>query len=180
MKIAIILANGFEEIEAVAVIDVLRRANLEVQVVGLSQGPISSSRGVNIVPDIDLNTASANYDMLILPGGMPGTTNLANDPRVTALVNTMNRQKKYLAAICAAPLVLSQAGILMNKRATCHPSVQAKLQAREVVTRDKVVVDENIITSQGPGTAIDFALQIVALLQSQAAAETIRKAMIYG
>lgn len=175
----VILADGFEEIEAVAVIDVLRRADVKVVAAGTKDGPITSARGLRVIPDAALYAVRAlDFDMLVLPGGMPGTDNLAKDERVKRIVREMSEAGKYMAAICAAPYVLSEVGILSDKKVTSHPSFQQKLNAANVSTAGRVVVDGKIITSQGAGTAVEFALQLVATLVGQERAETIGMAMV--
>ncbi|MBF0320340.1 MAG: DJ-1/PfpI family protein [Nitrospirae bacterium] len=177
--VLVILADGFEEIEAVAVIDVLRRADIKVVAAGVKDGPITSARGVRIIPDAALYAVRAlDYDMVVLPGGMPGTDNLAKDERVKKAVREMYEAGKYTAAICAAPYVLSEAGILSDKKATSHPTFQQKLNAASVSESERVVVDGKVITSQGAGTAIEFALQLVEILVSKERAEAISLAMV--
>ncbi len=163
-KVLVPLAQGCEELEAVSIIDILRRAGIDVTVAGLDAAPVRASRGVVIVPDVDLNVAMKNdYDMIVLPGGQPGTNNLKADVRILNIVQNMVAQQKYVAAICAAPSVLAVAGVLNGKRATsfpgaldAFPQVQQQPQA--------VVEDGKIITSRGPGTAMDFALILVERL----------------
>lgn len=164
LKVLVPLAEGCEEIEAVSVINILRRAGVEVVVAGLNAKPVCGSRGVMFLADVDLDTALQNdYDMIVLPGGQPGTNNLKADMRVINIVQRMVAQNKYVAAICAAPSVLAIAGVLDEKRATSFPgaldtfpNVQRQQQA--------IVEDGKIITSRGPGTAMDFALVLVERL----------------
>ena len=163
-KVLVPLAQGCEELEAVSVIDILRRAGIEVIVAGLDAAPVRASRGVMIVPDVDLNVAMKNhYDMIVLPGGQPGTDNLKADARILNIVQGMVTQNKYVAAICAAPSVLATAGVLDGKRATSFPGA---LDAFSKVQQQPqaVVEDGKIITSRGPGTAMDFALILVERL----------------
>lgn len=178
-SVLILLAEGFEELEAVTVVDVLRRAEIEVTLAGLKKGPVKSARGVQIVPDAILDDVNQDkYDMVVLPGGQPGTDNLVADKRVRAILVDMQQKDKYTAAICAAPYALSEAGILAYSRATSYPSFQDKLKAKEVLVDEKVVVDGKVITSQGPGTAIAFALKLVELFKGRDRAEEIQKAML--
>lgn len=158
----VLLANGSEEMEAVIVIDVLRRAGWEVVSAGLQDGVVTASRGVRLVPDTVLADLDMSvFDVLFLPGGGPGTKAMCADTRVLDAVSAFHDSGRIVAAICAAPLVLQEAGILDGVRATCHPAVEEQLV---VTTRqtDRVVKDGNIFTSQGPGTAIEFALALVA------------------
>jgi 4-methyl-5(b-hydroxyethyl)-thiazole monophosphate biosynthesis len=158
------LANGCEEIEAVTVIDILRRAGLEVTSAGLDTEPVHASRGTILIPDTILDVAlQRNFDMLVLPGGQPGTNNLKADPRILSLVKSMLQHDRYVAAICAAPSVLAAAGVLDGRRATSFPGA---LDAFPRVQQqpEAVVEDVKIITSRGPGTAMDFALTLVERL----------------
>lgn len=178
-SVLVILADGFEEIEAVAVIDVLRRAEIKVVAAGIKDGPITSARGLRVIPDASLDTVKAlDFDMLVLPGGMPGTDNLAKDELVKKMVLEMSEGGRYLAAICAAPYVLSEAGILSDKKVTSHPGFQQKLKAAGVSASERVVVDNKIITSQGAGTAVEFALQLVETLVGREKAAAISVAMV--
>ena len=165
-KVLVPLAQGCEELEAVTVIDLLRRAKIEVITAGLDGQPVTASRGVKLVPDTDLDSALKNdYDMVILPGGMPGADHLDNDPRIKALLKKMVNDEKYTAAICAAPKVLANAGILVGKQATSYPGFLDKMDlANTDIKNDPVVIDGNVITSRGPGTAMDFALALIETL----------------
>lgn len=174
MKVLTILADGCEELEAVSVIDILRRAGVEVVVAGLDNNPVRCSRGTRIIPDTgleDIESPDADmpiYEMVVLPGGMPGAQHLRNDERVIRLLQQMEKHNKYIAAICAAPMVLHAAGLLENKSATSFPGVLDKLPGSHRYTTNPVVVDGRIITSRGPGTAMDFALTLVELLCGKA------------
>lgn len=163
-KVLVPLAQGCEEIEAVTVIDILRRAGIEVVSAGLDDQPVRASRGVMLVPDTTLDAAlQHSFDMIVLPGGQPGTNNLKADARVLKLVQLMAQQGKYVTAICAAPSVLATAGLLDGKQATCFPGALDAFP--QVIQRlDAVVEDGKLITSRGPGTAMDFALTLVERL----------------
>lgn len=163
------LAQGCEELEAVTVIDLLRRAGVEVVTAGLESGPVTASRGVVLVPDITLEEALArDYDMVVLPGGGPGADNLDNDPRIRELLRKMADSGKFTAAICAAPKVLASAGLLKGKQATSFPGVLEGLHLQDVTVREEPVVkDGRVITSRGPGTAMDFSLALIALLAGE-------------
>ena len=160
------LAQGCEELEAVTVIDLLRRAGVTVVTAGLDGQPVRASRGVVLVPDTDLDTAlRSDYDMVVLPGGLPGADHLDNDPRVRALLRKMAESGRFTAAICAAPKVLASAGLLAGKQATSYPGVLDALGlADTVLRREPVVTDGTVITSRGPGTAMDFALTLIEKL----------------
>jgi len=160
------LAQGCEELEAVTIIDLLRRAGVDVTTAGLENGPVTCSRGVVLVPDTILEKVLDNdFDMVVLPGGLPGADHLNEDPRIIALLQQMAEKQKYTAAICAAPKVLASAGLLQGRQATAYPGVLEDLPLPDTQRRDApVVVDGKIITSRGPGTAMDFALELIELL----------------
>ncbi|KJU83030.1 DJ-1 family protein [Candidatus Magnetobacterium bavaricum] len=180
-RVLLLLAEGFEELEAVTIVDVLRRAEIDIVMAGLGDGVMTSARRIKIVPDMQLEDVDIDqFDMVVLPGGQPGTDNLAKDERVIRIIRTMNEKGKYTAAICAAPYVLSEAGVLADKRATSYPTFQERLKAAEVVKDQRVVRDGTVITSCGPGTAIDFALALVELFRGKQKAQTIRQAMLFA
>ena len=169
MKTALIIfAEGSEELEAVTVVNILRRAGVTVTLAGLNAGALRGSRKVLLTPDTTLNEALAHsYDMVVLPGGQPGTNHLKADARVLQLVQQMSAQGKYVAAICAAPSVLAAAGLLDGKRATCYPGALNAFP--QVQLQDAAVVEDGkLITSRGPGTAMDFALVLAERLAGHA------------
>lgn len=160
------LARGCEELEAVTVVDLLRRAGISVVTAGLDDQPVTASRGMVLVPDMTLDEAlGQDYDMVVLPGGLPGADYLDKDDRLAGLLKQMAADGKYTAAICAAPKVLASSGLLNGKRATSYPGV---LQPGSVPGMDyveqAVVTDGKVITSRGPGTAMDFALELIGVL----------------
>ena len=163
-KVLIPLAQGCEEMEAVTIIDILRRAGIEVISAGLNDQPVCASRGVMLLPDTTLDAAlQQDFDMVVLPGGQPGSNNLRADPRIIALLQKMAQQGKYIAAICAAPSVLASAGLLAGKQATSFPGALDSFP--QVQQQHMAVVEDGmIITSRGPGTAMDFALTLVERL----------------
>lgn len=165
-KVLVPLAEGCEELEAVTIIDVLRRGGVAVVAAGLADGPVRASRGTVIVPDATLDEVlSQQFDMVVLPGGMPGMENLRRDGRVAALLQSMASGGKYTAAICASPVVLAEAGVLEGKRATGYPGFLEKVRGGGFeISEDGVVRDDRVITSKGPGTAMDFALELLELL----------------
>jgi len=177
-RVAVILADGFEEVEAVAIIDVLRRAGIDTVVAGLHDGPVASARMVRVVPDTLIDTVQAeDFDMLVLPGGQPGSDNLNADPRVSELIKSFSRKGKLTGAICAAPYVLANAGVLQGKHATSYPSYKDRLGG--AVYEDKaVVVDGTVLTSRGAGTALSFGLAIVEKLVNKEKAMKIKDAML--
>ncbi len=163
-KVLVPLAQGCEEIEAVTVIDILRRAGVTVVSAGLDDKPVRASRGVMLVPDTTLDTVlNDEFDMIVLPGGQPGTSNLKADKRIIALLQKMAQQGKHVAAICAAPSVLATAGLLEGKRATSFPGSLNKFNNIDL-QRAAVVEHGNVVTSRGPGTAMDFALALAERL----------------
>lgn len=176
-KVLVPLAQGCEEIEAVTVIDILRRAGIEVVSAGLDGQPVKASRGVTLLPDTTLEHALAEeFDMVVLPGGQPGTNNLNADPRIIALLREMAAKGKYTCAICAAPLVLGHAGLLQGKQATCYPgSLDAASGA--ALSTAPVVRDGKIVTSRGPGTALDFALELVEILAGRERRDQVEAAL---
>lgn len=155
------LAQGCEELEAVTVVDLLRRAGVHVVTAGLDNAPVRASRGVVLVADMTLDEAlKQEYDMVVLPGGLHGADHLDGDPRIRGLLRTMADSGRYTAAICAAPKVLASTGLLEGKKVTSFPGVLdafADLDYRS----DPVVQDGRLITSRGPGTAMDFALTLI-------------------
>jgi 4-methyl-5(b-hydroxyethyl)-thiazole monophosphate biosynthesis len=173
------LAPGFEEIEAVTIIDVLRRAEVHVVVAGLSDGPVWGAHGLEITADATLDSIVADeLRMIVLPGGMPGTTHLMEDPRVLELVRALHANGRTTAAICAAPLVLAAAGVVDGVQVTAHPSVHEQLGTARVETASRVVRAGSVLTSQGPGTALEFALAIVEELRGPEKAAELARAMI--
>jgi 4-methyl-5(b-hydroxyethyl)-thiazole monophosphate biosynthesis len=163
-SVLVLFAEGSEELEAITIVNLLRRGGITVTLAGQVEGPLRGSRGTVLVPDTTLDAAStAHYDMIVLPGGQPGTNSLKSDPRVLELVQQMSAQGKYVAAICAAPSVLAEAGLLDARRATSFPGALAPYpQVLKQATA--VVEDGTLITSRGPGTAMDFALTLVERL----------------
>lgn len=168
-KVLVPLAAGCEELEAVTVVDILRRAGIEVTTAGLQPGPVRASRGMVLLPDSTLDEAMHHaYDMIVLPGGMPGSEHLKNDGRILALLQRMAAAGQYTTAICAAPMALYAAGLLEGRRVTSFPGVLDALPGSHRYSDDAVVVDGRIVTSRGPGTAMDFALTLVELLAGKA------------
>jgi 4-methyl-5(b-hydroxyethyl)-thiazole monophosphate biosynthesis len=160
------LAQGCEELEAVTVVDLLRRAGIEVITAGLDAQPVRASRGVTLIPDMSLDAAlQLEFDMIVLPGGLPGADHLRDDPRVIDLLKKMAAADRYTAAICAAPGVLAHAGLLDGKRATSFPGALDIDAVPGIEYQEAPVVkDDKVITSRGPGTAMDFALTLIETL----------------
>jgi len=160
------LAQGCEELEAVTVVDLLRRAGIEVVTAGLDAQPVTASRGMTLLPDMTLEMAlQQSFDMVVLPGGLPGADHLGDDPRVIRLLQEMAASDAYTAAICAAPRVLARAGLLDGKRATSYPgALDTEAVPGIEYLETAVVTDGRVITSRGPGTAMDFALVLIETL----------------
>lgn len=179
IKVAVIAAEGCEEIEALTVVDLLRRAGIETDIISLTENKaVTGSHKIVFgaekrFDDIDIN----EYDGLVLPGGMPGTNNLAAHLGVCTAIQTFAANGKLLAAICAAPGVLGDLGVLGGKRATCYPGFEGRLVGAEVVF-DKAVSDDNIITSRGMGTAVDFGLAIIEYFADKGIADDLAAAII--
>jgi len=168
-RVLIPLAQGCEELEAVTLIDLLRRAEIEVVVAGLEEGPVKASRGTVLVPDTTLEAvADQAFDMIVLPGGLPGADHLDNSPQVHAMIRQLAEQGKYVAAICAAPKVLANAGVLDGRQATSYPGVLDAMSLPSTqLLEQAVVTDGKIVTSRGPGTAMAFALELIELLEGK-------------
>lgn len=179
-RVLVPLAQGCEELEAVTIIDLMRRAGIEVVVAGLTSGIIKASRGTQLVPDTTLDAAlHEEYDMVVLPGGMPGAQHLKDDARIIALMQKMAATGRYTAAICAAPTVLAAAGVLSGKTATAYPGFLEKMNLPDVtLSTDAVVRDGRVITSRGPGTAMDFALSLVEILSGLDTRRQIESALV--
>ena len=173
------LAQGCEELEAVTVVDLLRRADIDVVTAGLDTQPVRAARGMLLVPDTTLDAAlQQDFDMIVLPGGLPGADYLRDDARVIAVLKKMAAADKYTAAICAAPRVLAQAGLLDGKRATSFPGA-LDIDAVPGIDYQQaaVVIDGKVITSRGPGTAMDFALTLVETLVGKQRRDQVEAAL---
>ncbi len=181
------IADGTEELEAVTIIDVLRRAGAAVTVASVEschQLQICGSRETKIVADCDLETCvdtatTQPWDLIAVPGGLPGSEHLAASAILDTMLHQQVAEDRLVGAICAAPcLVLGAKGLLRNRAATCHPMYHQQLEARETNTQSRVVVDGNLITSQGPGTALDFALELVEQLFGVVKREEVAAPMV--
>lgn len=178
--ITVLLADGFEEIEALTPVDMLRRAGKNVVTVGITGKTVTGAHGIPVIADCEpKDLPHGKIECLILPGGMPGTKNLDASPETDALINRTLSDGGRLAAICAAPSVLGKRGLLRGKKATCYPSFEKFLDGAAFST-EKVVTDENVTTSRGAGTAMDFALELVSLLVSPEKSEELGAGVIFG
>ena len=176
MKALVPLAEGFEELEAVTIIDVLRRAGVEVTTAALAATPVTGSHAISVAADTLLDSVDPrSFDAVVLPGG-PAAKRLRDDARIRSLVQTAARDGKLVAALCAAPIALEAAGVLAGKRATVYPGNE--LPSAAAVVTERVVVDGTIVTSRGPGTALEFALTLVEKLVSVEKANELRRAML--
>lgn len=163
-KVLIPLAVGFEEIETMTLIDVLRRAEIEVVTAGLDQMMPKGAHGVTVQADTLLSDVDTNgFDMILLPGGLPGAEYLAKSEKIKTILQDFDAKNKYIGAICAAPWALSVAGVLKDSY-TCYPGFEGQVEHKGYVSSSDVVVDQNIMTSRGPATAMSFALAIVEKL----------------
>lgn len=179
-KVYEFLANGFEEVEALAPVDILRRGGVEVVLVSITASrSVETSHGVTIEADCHIADANlADADLLVLPGGMPGASNLLDSEAVCSALKAQHEAGKLIGAICAAPMVLGQLGILEGKRATCYPGFEQYLQGA-TPTGELVTVDGNITTGKGPGAAFAFGYQLLSNFVSDEELEALKKGMIY-
>ena len=162
-----------------SIIDVLRRSGLEVTVAGIGKRDITGAHNITIQADAKLEEVKINPDAIVLPGGMPGADNLRKSDELKKILEYMNKSNKLIGAICAAPaVVLAAHGILRGRKATCYPGYENKLGSETTFLPERVVRDKNIITSRGPGTAIEFALEIVSALVSKEKANELSNAML--
>ncbi len=179
-KVLVPLAEGCEELEAVTLIDLLRRAEIEVITAALKPGPVHCSRGVVLVADTLLDDVTdENFDMVLLPGGLPGADHLAEDTRVQALLQRHHQQGQLVGAICAAPKALASAGVLQGHKATAYPGVLDALGEQSIHnTGEPVTWDDRVATSRGPGTAMDFALSIIEKLRGKAVRDQVEADLV--
>jgi 4-methyl-5(b-hydroxyethyl)-thiazole monophosphate biosynthesis len=185
-NVLIPLANGCEELEAVTIIDLLRRADIKVTTASLDMGsevrPLTTSGGIVLMADMTLDDAiKYDYDMLVLPGGIPGADHLEADQRIQSLLQKMTDDNKYISAICAAPKILANANLLKGKSATSYPGVLDSLQLSETeIKNEAVVCDGKVITSRGPATAMKFALTLIETLVGSDKCEDVKKGLLWS
>ncbi|MCI9277352.1 MAG: DJ-1/PfpI family protein [Lachnospiraceae bacterium] len=179
-KIGVFFAEGYEEIEALTVVDICRRCGLGVDMVSVTEElMVTGSHGIGVRMDKGFSSADfQEYDMAVLPGGMPGTKNLEAHEGLMAQVDAYYAGGKYVAAICAAPSIFGHRGILKGRRACCYPGIEAHLEGAEV-TAGPVEIADNVITSRGMGTAMDFALAIVEVLCGKEKAQEMAEAVVH-
>jgi protein deglycase len=179
MKAAVLFADGFEEIEAVTPVDILKRVGVEVYMVGVDNMEIRGSHDITFKMDCLLEDIFADdYDILILPGGLPGAHNLRDNDDVINLVNDSHSLGKIIGAICAAPVVLEKAGILMSKIVTSHPSKEEEITSCDEYTKNRVEIDNNIITARGAGCSFEFSFAIMNAIGLEHKINELKKAML--
>ena len=179
-RVLVPLAQGCEELEAITITDLLVRAGIEVTTAGLDEQPVVASRGITILPDTQLQKVQdIQFDMIVLPGGLPGADHLRDNKIIQTMLKKHAAANKYIAAICAAPKVLAQAGLLENKCATAYPGVLDSLGLKNIKVKNTAIeIDGNIITSRGPGTAMDFSLKIIELLEGAEKRKEVEKGLV--
>ena len=177
-RVLVPLAEGCEELEAVTIVDLLRRGGIEVIVAGLREGTVTASRGVRIVPDMSLDEAlKLDYDMVALPGGLPGADHLAADGRLTDLLRRMNESGRFVGAVCAAPRVLARSGILRGRTATAYPGILQQ-EGHPDISGDAVIRDGTVITSRAAGTAMDFTLALIEALAGRETRDRVERGLV--
>lgn len=180
-KVALFIENGSEELEFIAPLDIMRRANLEVDLISANNEDfITSSHNVKIIADKKINEVNniLDYDAIVIPGGMPGSTLLRDNKKIIEFYQTMYNSGKLVAAICAAPIVLSAAGITDDKEVTSYPGFDKEINCKTYNSDKAVVIDKNVITAQGPAVAILFGYEIVNYLLQDNTAEDVKQAML--
>ncbi len=174
-RILLPLAEGFEEIEAVSLIDIMRRGGIDVTTISLTENNlVLGANNIKIEADKNIDAINPNdFDMIVLPGGWGGTNHLVEDSRVQNLLKSFKKDNKYIGAMCAAPYALHKAGVL-NHNYTCYPSVEEKIRLDGYTSDKKVVIDDKVITSRGPATAICFALEIIKILVGEDSYQSVK------
>jgi 4-methyl-5(b-hydroxyethyl)-thiazole monophosphate biosynthesis len=179
-RVLVPLAQGCEELEAITITDLLVRAGIEVTTAGLDGQPVTASRGTTIIPDTSIDTVlDQTFDLIVLPGGLPGADHLMEDENIQALLKSHADKGKYIGAICAAPKAVAAAGLLDGKKATAYPGVLEALDNAQIDVKDTAIeIDGKIVTSRGPGTAMDFALTLIELLEGQAKRDEVNRQLV--
>ena len=177
-KIIVPISNGFEEIEAITIIDVCKRANIEVIIAGVEKLETIGAHGIKIIADTNIGNINSNdFDMIVLPGGLPNAFTLAENSKVQSLLKEFKNKNKKIGAICAAPYALHKAEVL-NENYTCYPSFEKKIKENGYHAKDAIVIDNNVITSQGPATAMIFALEIVNILCDKETYDSVKSGLL--
>ncbi len=178
-KAVVVFAEGFEEVEAVTPVDVLRRAGVEVTTASIGGKTVTGAHGVPYVADVELSALTGDFDMIVLPGGMPGSKNIGESETAKALTEKMFKAGKLIASICAAPVfTLGAWGILDGKRATCYAGMEKMFPESVTFVPERVVVDGTVTTSRGPGTAVYFGLALAEQLMGAETAKNVAEAML--
>ncbi|CZE51459.1 DJ-1 family glyoxalase III [Campylobacter geochelonis] len=178
-KVAVVFANGFEEIEALSIVDVLRRADIDALSVGLEKKNVTGAHGVELKTDMVLDDLKVEeFEMIILPGGLPGAKHLAQSEKLGVVLREFDTNNLKIGAICAAPWALSTAGVLKSSY-TCYPGFEAEVKHKGYVSDVNVVKDQNIITSRGPATAMEFALEVVKELRGEARYQEVKNGLLF-
>ncbi len=174
------LAHGCEELEAITITDLLVRANIQVTTAGLDNEPVKAARGTQIIPATNIESLhDKKFDMIVLPGGLPGANFLRDNKTVQKLLQDHASENQYVAAICAAPKALAAAGLLKNKTVTCYPGALDELNLPDTTIKSTAIeIDGKIITSRGPGTAMDFALTLIELLEGKASRDEVENGLV--
>ena len=177
-KILVTISNGFEEIEAVSIIDICRRAGIEVVTAGVEDKVLIGAHSIKIEMDKRVDEVnSSDFDMIVLPGGLPNAFTLADNEKVQSLLKEFKEKDKNIGAICAAPYALHKAGVL-NENFTCYPSFEQKIKLNGYHEDDAVVIDNKVITSRGPATAMIFALEIVTILCGEETSTEVKNGLL--
>jgi len=177
LNVLVPLAEGFEEIEVMTIVDVLRRAGIKVSMAGLPGTIVEGSRNVKVLADTKLeDVVEKDYDAVVLPGGSPGYTNLSKSQKVKKIIGDFHRDGKLVAAICGGPTVLAEAGILTNVKATVYPGLEKCIPKPR---NERVLVEGNVITSQGPGTAMEFSLKLVEHLAGKETMKNVKEQLLF-
>lgn len=180
MKVAVILATGFEEIEAISIIDILKRGGIECLSVGLDRENVTGTHNITIRTDIILdNLVVDEYEMIVLPGGLPGADNLANSDKLCKILHSFEANNKYIGAICAAPFVLAKFNLIKNSY-TCYPGFEKKVNHKGYIPNQNVIKDHNIITSRGPATAMEFGLEILRELKGEKIYTDVKNDLLFS
>jgi 4-methyl-5(b-hydroxyethyl)-thiazole monophosphate biosynthesis len=179
-QVLVPLAQGCEELEAITITDLLVRAGITVTTAGLDKQPVTASRGITIIPDTSIDAVlDKTYDLIVLPGGLPGADHLRDDENIQKLLKNHADKGKYIGAICAAPKAMAAAGLLEGKKATAYPGVLEALGNEQIDVKDSAIeIDGNILTSRGPGTAMDFALTLIELLEGPAKRDEVNRQLV--
>ena len=176
--IALLLADGFEEVEALTIVDFLRRAGVDIRIVGIGGSPIRGSHGIAVLPDVSIDEVGDDVEGVVVPGGMPGAENISSSDKALELIRKADEQSRLVGAICAAPaVVLEKTGILKGRRATCYPGFETRF-TDVVFLEERVVLDGNVITSRGPGTAAEFSVALIEKLVGKKTADEIAAATL--